>query len=113
LHIWLRIREVIRQSRCLSGVNDTAGATPAVSLIPLVPQQRCQFRLNEQALVSFTKFKSKEVMFKKRKKQTLLIFFLNIAWVSGVKGKRLLKFVQYFVYLGGNLKYKFQKLFAV
>jgi hypothetical protein len=42
--IWLRIREVIRQSRCLSGVIDTAGAAPAVSLIPLVPPQRIQLR---------------------------------------------------------------------
>jgi hypothetical protein len=29
--IWLRIRKVIRQSRCLSGVNDTAGDASADS----------------------------------------------------------------------------------
>jgi hypothetical protein len=39
--IWLRIREVIRQSRCTSGVIDTAGAASVVSMTPLVPPQRC------------------------------------------------------------------------
>jgi hypothetical protein len=49
--IWLRIREVIRQSRwhsahhCrwLSGINDTTEADTAVSMTPLRPTQRCQW----------------------------------------------------------------------
>jgi hypothetical protein len=40
--IRLRIREVIRQSRCLSGVNDTAKASLGVSLTSLNPPERCQ-----------------------------------------------------------------------